>query len=67
MVLFSEVVQEITNELNAITIGRTSIVWDTVVTRWSQETWEAGTFGKEQNLTNLEETKNAVSRNNWRG
>ncbi len=60
MILFSEVLQEIATELNSITIGFTSTVWDTVVTRWSETNWEVGTFGNEQNLTNLEETRTIV-------
>jgi hypothetical protein len=33
-------------ELNSITIGRTKVIGSKVVTRWSANKWEVGTFGR---------------------
>ncbi len=33
-------------ELNSITIGRTKVIGSKVVTRWSADKWEVGTFGR---------------------
>ena len=37
--------------LKSMTVGRTRVLWGKVVTRWTNEVWEVGTWGrKSQNL-----------------
>lgn len=44
---------QIKNQMQNITIGNTSVVCDIPVTRWSKESWEVKTFGKETTNTDM--------------
>lgn len=53
-------IDKIKTVLNEIGIGMTSVKWDFVVTRWSNDVFEINTYGKEKNTHSLDDVAEII-------
>ena len=58
--------EKVQDALAGISIGATKVVFGWPVTRWTKDTYEAGTWGRSENIVGFETMSEAIaSPTNW--